>query len=205
MVNIQKPTKIMSKVIDDSDIPTDTQALTFDSASNTWLAEDAGGAGRQFLAKVDLSGGAATSITASSLTAFNEYEVMFGTVNLSAADIGIRFNSDAGANYKRKTSIIFSTTTLQGSQSQADTAVDYDTAVPANDRQRTKIRISKWDDDWWAIIDGMRDNLSVPTGVRIFSGGFWNDSSQITSITILASAGNLSTATEMTVWGIADS
>ena len=35
----------MGKVIDNQDVPTDTQALTFDSASGEWKAEDGGGSG----------------------------------------------------------------------------------------------------------------------------------------------------------------
>ena len=33
----------MGKVIDNQDVPTDTQALTFDSSSDEWKAEDGGG------------------------------------------------------------------------------------------------------------------------------------------------------------------
>ena len=35
----------MGKVIDNQDVPTDTQALTFDSSSDEWKAEDGGGGG----------------------------------------------------------------------------------------------------------------------------------------------------------------
>lgn len=45
MVLIAKPTKIMSKIIDEQDTPTDTQVLTFASASDSWEASDSGGGG----------------------------------------------------------------------------------------------------------------------------------------------------------------
>jgi len=45
MVQIQKPTKIMNKDILDTDVPTDTQVLTFVSANDDWEAVDSGGGG----------------------------------------------------------------------------------------------------------------------------------------------------------------
>ncbi len=39
----------MGKVIDNQDVPTDTQALTFDSASGEWKAEDGGGGSAEFV------------------------------------------------------------------------------------------------------------------------------------------------------------
>jgi len=45
MVSIQKPNKIMNKDIDNQDIPTDQQVLTFNDATSNWIASDAGGGG----------------------------------------------------------------------------------------------------------------------------------------------------------------
>jgi len=48
------PDKIMGKNVDNTDIPTDTQVLTFDSGKDEWDAEDAGGGGSDFTDRIPL-------------------------------------------------------------------------------------------------------------------------------------------------------
>jgi len=56
MVTIQKPQKIATKDIDETDIPTNTQVLTFNSAKDQWDSQDAATGGTDLTTKGDLHG-----------------------------------------------------------------------------------------------------------------------------------------------------
>jgi len=51
---LMQPPKIMGKNVDNTDTPTNTQVLTFDSGKDEWDAEDAGGGGSDFTERIPL-------------------------------------------------------------------------------------------------------------------------------------------------------
>lgn len=51
---LMHPDKIMGKAVDNLDVPTNTQVLTFDSGKNQWDAEAGGGGGSDFTVRIPL-------------------------------------------------------------------------------------------------------------------------------------------------------
>jgi len=51
---LMHPDKIMGKQVDNTDVPTDTQVLTFDSGKDQWDAEAGGGGGSDFTVRIPL-------------------------------------------------------------------------------------------------------------------------------------------------------
>ena len=156
------------------------------------------------------------SVTFSSIAATYEHLMLFWTARGTDAgnpDLNMRFNGDTGANYDREavagvgaspasapsvgqTSIV-SIGSLPGSGAAAGRVASGMIVVPA-------YRRTTFDKTGFGLLDDIRATGGGNEVVQ-FTGGIWLNTAAVTSLTLLASTGNLLTGSMFSLYGLASS
>ena len=154
------------------------------------------------LASVDLSGGDASSLSTSTITAKKYLWVQFfvevGTTN---DDVYVRFNSDTGSNYSWRRSIDGGSDSTNTSNTSIDPEGSLQTSQPmfAN-----MFIINNSGNEKLVIGNTTRSNTAgagnAPTR-REWAAKWANTSNAITEVSLTAQSGNLKSKTIMKVWG----
>jgi len=123
------------------------------------------------------------------LVGYGRTAALVGTID----GLDITFNSDVGANYDelQTTFLTASTTNLSilGAAAFQNMAAFARTNAPANNAIAFKVCIDNYaDSTFFKVATG--EYSSLPDPLRIRTGGRWNDTSAITSITLTTSSLN---------------
>lgn len=182
-----------------------------------WAVATGGGGGGGGMALIGSSAagaGGAASLTVGSIPGtYKSLVILFNGRGLTAAqyiDMLLRFNADSGANYDSQLFIATATTPgYSANHGQTSLIAGYIAAASASANRSGSIRI-----DVPAYAGTVFDKEIVGMSSMVFTtsagtsaqvlGGAWRPSTPeaITSITLLASAGNLAEGSELLVYGL---
>lgn len=173
------------------------QVLTMNAGATApeWADAASGGGGWELLASVDLSGGAATSISSGTFTSKNNLFVVFKCGTTSSNNITIRFNNDSGNNYDHNRAQNFVVDGYSSNQAQISIQTT-NVTQPAFLTMNIRNQPASIQKSFYGSL--VRDSEYYVN----FWGQYDNTADLVTRIDFFSSSGNFPTGTYLQVYGM---